>query len=376
MPTPPSPLVVASILAGVPAALWAYKCAMMVLFQRKIIYMGYAPLGARTDRLADIPRSYLHGMTCSELRVQSSNKPISALLVRPSSPSIPAPEPDVDTRLVVLYLQGNAGNPLHRLPVFQSLLAASPVNPSILAPAPRSYWTSPGRPTQPGILSDYTLALTHALRRFPRAHVVLYGHSLGGAVALCLLAQPSLSEILGKDAERIRGVILENPFASVPAMVEALYPQKWLPYRYLTPFVWDRWDALGAVRQLGDVEEDTTLLGRLRRRILVLTSENDEVVPKEMGAAIVHAAMGKPFSENGTGREKVNETRRTRGRTKERGQHESLCTRLVVVRGALHEDAWKRKEWAEAVSAYMHSVMAEANDSSSSASPDMKAKSV
>jgi hypothetical protein len=29
--------------------LWAYKVAMMAIFQRKIIYMGYVPPGSRTE---------------------------------------------------------------------------------------------------------------------------------------------------------------------------------------------------------------------------------------------------------------------------------------------------------------------------------------
>ncbi|KNZ80838.1 Protein bem46, partial [Termitomyces sp. J132] len=199
----------------------------------------------------------------------------------------------------------------------------------------RSYCSSPGRPTQPGILADYTAALTHTLHRFPNARVVLYGHSLGGAVALCLLAQPNLSSLLGKDADRLSGVILENPFTSVPAMIKALYPQKWLPYRYFTPFVWDRWDALGAVEK---VDGETSLLRRLCGRMLVLTSERDEVVPKEMGPAIVRVV-----SDNSCGN----------------GEGESLRTRLVVIRGALHEDGWTRKGWEDVVGVYLRGIVDE-----------------
>ncbi|KAG6878611.1 hypothetical protein C0992_007858 [Termitomyces sp. T32_za158] len=314
--------------------------------------MGYAPLGARTDRLADVPRSLLHGIACSELDITSSHRRISALLVRSSSPSMTStPDRDANANLVVLYLQGNAGNPLHRLPVFQGLIAASLMNPTILAPAPRSYWTSPGRPTQSGILADYTASLMHVLHHFPRARVVLYGHSLGGAIALCLLAQPGLSRLLGKDAARLRGVILENPLASVPSMLAALYPQKWLPYRYLAPFVWDRWDALAAVQEA----RTAPLLESLCGRMLVLASEHDEVVPNEMGAAIVQAAtrtVGSTSSDYGKG---VGE-QRMGGSERE----ELLRTRFIVVRGALHEDAWKRKGWAEAVGTYLRGVIDEA----------------
>ncbi|KAG6846648.1 hypothetical protein H0H93_012662, partial [Arthromyces matolae] len=225
---------------------------------------GYAPLGARTDRLVDVSRSHLEGISCSEQRIVSSTgSSISALIVRPSSTSKTVEGPN--SNVVVLYLQGNAGNPLHRIPVFQSLLSAhssvrATVKPDItvISPAPRSYWTSRGRPSQRGILTDYTSALSYALNQYPRARIVLYGHSLGGAVALCLLSQRNLPEVLGKDAERVSGVILENPFASIPGMIEALYPQKWLPYRYLKPFVWDRWDALGALKESSDEGTEKT----------------------------------------------------------------------------------------------------------------------
>ncbi|KAG6833387.1 hypothetical protein H0H93_013268, partial [Arthromyces matolae] len=222
---------------------------------------GYAPLGARTDRLVDVSCSTLGGISCSEQRIASSTGSwISALIVRPSSTSKTVEAPN--SNVVVLYLQGNAGNPLHRIPVFQSLLSFMPATGkpdiTVISPAPRSYWTSRGRPSQRGILTDYTSALSYALNQYPRARIVLYGHSLGGAVALCLLSQRNLSEVLGKDAERVSGVILENPFASIPGMVEALYPQKWLPYRYLKPFVWDRWDALGALKESSDEGTEKT----------------------------------------------------------------------------------------------------------------------
>lgn len=67
----PSPSLLFGTLVGLPLALWAYKvserlvaleewlnlmltttdlqCMMMVFFQRKIIYMGYIPPGARTE---------------------------------------------------------------------------------------------------------------------------------------------------------------------------------------------------------------------------------------------------------------------------------------------------------------------------------------
>lgn len=49
MPLSSLPLgLMASVFVGLPTALWSYKCLMMIAFQRKIIYMGFLPPGART----------------------------------------------------------------------------------------------------------------------------------------------------------------------------------------------------------------------------------------------------------------------------------------------------------------------------------------
>ncbi|KAG5643725.1 hypothetical protein DXG03_009715 [Asterophora parasitica] len=303
--------------------------------------MGYAPLGARKERLQDVPSQYLQGLDCEEIRIQSSDNSarLSGLIVRPKGQS-------GTPNLVAIYFQGNAGNPLHRLPVFQALLSAlrlPNINPAILAVAPRSYWTStPKHPSQAGILSDYTTVLHHAAARFPSAHIVLYGHSLGGAVALCLLSK--LKDTHVSTPPRIQGLILENPFASIPGMLVALYPQRWIPYRHLQSFVYDRWDALGALQT--QEREGRTALSRLSKKMLVLVSEHDEVVPPEMGAQIVRAAMGSNAWP-------------TRG-TAVHGGPEDTRTQLVEIPGALHENAWNRPGWARAVRTYVRGILWEA----------------
>jgi len=236
---------------------------------------------------------------------------------------------------VLLYLQGNTGNPLHRIPVFTTLLHGGPstFSPAILAPAPRSYWLSTNKtPTQRGILRDYATAFRFATERWPNTPITLYGHSLGGAIAVCLLA--SLSEDSNSaqlDAtvdQALKGLILENPFSSIPDMVRALYPQRWLPYRFLAPLAWDKWDALRALQSA----KSGSILERLSRKMLVMVSEKDEVVPREMGISLFTAMNPSP----GTG---VSE--------------DSYLPRLVTVRDALHEDAWMQRQWASEVSKYL-----------------------
>jgi pimeloyl-ACP methyl ester carboxylesterase len=209
-----------------------------------------------------------------------------------------------------------------------------------VAVAPRSYWKSTSRTaTQKGIQVDYASAVRHVLQKYPAAQVVLYGHSIGGSIATCVLAtfqeqsappQSSISEINtnpGEDYSRVSGLILENPFASIPEMVRALYHSPWMPYHYLDPLALDKWDALGAMQS----PPPHSVLARLRSHVRVLVSEHDEVVPRVMSENIAQAA----------------------------GVHENpghAFGGLTVIRNAMHEDEWQKRQWATEMRRYLDSV--------------------
>ncbi|THH18207.1 hypothetical protein EW146_g2742 [Bondarzewia mesenterica] len=280
---------------------------------------GYAPLGARTEKLNRDIRVPAR-LTCEEIEISSEKVTLSGIIVG-SGDAKPTTVPE--PRTVIVYFQGNAGNPLHRLPVFSSLLSRLPSS-IVIAVAPRSYWTSTSaRPTQDSLIMDYTHVLSYASSRFPDCALIVYGHSLGSAIAICLLAQLPSNKFI-----QVRGLILENAFASVPAMVQALYPQKWLPYHYMGPLVWDKWDALQAVKR----PPEGSLLKRLLSDTMVMVSEKDEVVPVQMGHDI--------FSES---RASVKDS-------------EVDLRRFIVVEGALHENAWTKRQWALAMKSYVHAV--------------------
>lgn len=76
----------------------------------------------------------------------------------------------------------------------------------------------------------------------------------------------------GGNATQIDGMILETPFLSVKDMLISLYPQKWLPYRYLGPFLWNFWDSKTALQKLAASKKS-------KPEILVLVAGKDEVVP-------------------------------------------------------------------------------------------------
>ncbi|KAF5354874.1 hypothetical protein D9756_005304 [Leucocoprinus leucothites] len=322
LPHVPSVLTIASITLGLPLALWTYKCMMMVLFQRRIIYMGYAPLGARNQYLDDLPRSALEGIQCREINLQGRDGAnLSGILVHRDDTT------EENIEVVLVYFQGK----FQRIPIFQHLCKSTPPQRypriAVLAMAPRSYWKSTPRwPTQSGIIKDYSDILQYALHKFPAAQVVLYGHSLGGAAAICTLAelqQPHADRQSIPSFDRIGGLILENPFASIPAMVRALYPQKWLPYQYLAPLAFDKWDTLATLELHAGQD---TLLGRVSRNMLLLLSEHDEMVPREMGARIFHLATQNCSSGGAL---------------------------MIEIPKALHENAWTKKAWTDEMRKYL-----------------------
>ena len=88
---------------------------------------------------------------------------------------------------------------------------------------------------------------------------------------------------------RVVGIILETPFVSVAEMLTAVYPQRWLPYRYLGKFLWNRWELLEAMAQI----TTTTVTGGWTKRpisLLVLEAGADEIVPTGQAARIASTA--------------------------------------------------------------------------------------
>lgn len=216
---------------------------------------------------------------------------------------------------------------------------------AILAAVPRSYWKSTQRsPTQKGILNDYLQILQYTLTRFPKARIIIYGHSLGASVAVCLLSQLHQEAVHARgslhcDARfaNIKGLVLENPFSSIPGMAKALYPERWTPYHYMGPLTWDKWDAISAMR---GAKEGGSILGRLTKDMMVVVSENDELVPKEMGQELWEAAG--------------NATGAVADECHEQGRRGVGCK--VVIRDALHENAWKRRQWLREMTRYLADV--------------------
>lgn len=107
---------------------------------------------------------------------------------------------------------GNAGNIGHRIPIARMLINATGCNVFMLEY--RGYGLSTGSPDEIGLKVDGQAALDY-LRDGPETgdhDIVVYGQSLGGGVAIDLVAKNQ------KD-RRIVGLVLENTFLSMRKMI-------------------------------------------------------------------------------------------------------------------------------------------------------------
>src|SRR5437879_13065751 len=120
---------------------------------------------------------------------------------------------------VLLWCHGNAGNIIHRL---ENLAALHRMGLSVFLFDYRGYGRSEGMPSEPGLYQDalaaYEVLIT--TKQVPPERVVLFGRSLGAAVAGTPASQRPAA-----------GLILESSFPSVAALARFHYwglPMDWL----------------------------------------------------------------------------------------------------------------------------------------------------
>jgi fermentation-respiration switch protein FrsA (DUF1100 family) len=170
----------------------------------------------------------------------------------------------------VLYLHGNAATISNRTNIYRyEQLRALGVN--VLAPEYRGYGGLDGTPTEQGLYADARVGYEylHTTKQVPADRIVVYGWSLGGAVAVHLA-----SEV------RQAGVILEGTPASLVGIGQAQYPL--FPIRLLMRNPFD------AVLRVGQITSP----------LLFLHSPEDTIVPFGEGRQLFEAARAtKTFVE-------------------------------------------------------------------------------
>jgi fermentation-respiration switch protein FrsA (DUF1100 family) len=156
---------------------------------------------------------------------------------------LPAPAP---APVTVLFLHGNAGNISHR---FDKLAVLRALGADVLIVDYRGFGRSTGRPNESGTYRDADAAYEHltGARAIEPRRLVLYGESLGAAVAVDLAAR-----------EAVGGLIMESAFTSAVEVGRELFP--FLPAGLL---VRNRYDSIAKI-------------GKVRAPVLLLHSRDDE----------------------------------------------------------------------------------------------------
>ena len=159
----------------------------------------------------------------------------------------------------MLFCHGNAGNVSHRIENVAHLLR---VGFQVLLFDYRGYGHSSGQPSEEGLYEDALAAWSALVERADasRPHII-FGRSLGGAVAIDLAARV--------DAD---GLIIESTFTSIRTLAR-------LFLRLPLPDLPVKFDSLSRI-------------GDMVTPLLVVHGERDELVPFADGQALYEAARG------------------------------------------------------------------------------------
>lgn len=160
----------------------------------------------------------------------------------------------------LLFFHGNAGNISHRgasVEIFHRL------GLNVFIFDYRGYGMSQGKPDEKGLYKDARAAWRYLNkeRGFDQEEIILFGRSMGGAVAAELAAeiQPG-------------GLILESTFSSAKDVANAVFP-------VLSRLIFLRYDF-----------DTVAHVRRVTCPVLVLHSPDDEIIPFRLGEKVFQAA--------------------------------------------------------------------------------------
>ncbi|MBD3245857.1 MAG: alpha/beta fold hydrolase [Candidatus Omnitrophica bacterium] len=170
--------------------------------------------------------------------------------------------PGEEARCTVLLFHGNGGNIGHRIEKIAFLHSAGA---NVYLIDYRGYGKSEGSPSEEGLYRDAFAAYRYLreTKHIPPERIILYGESLGGAVAVHTAVH-----------RPVGGVILEGTFSSGRDLAREYYP--WLPSVFFSPL----YDSMRKIT-------------RVDAPLLFLHSSEDEIIPYRC-ARRLFARAGRP----------------------------------------------------------------------------------
>ncbi|KAI6157335.1 Alpha/Beta hydrolase protein [Pisolithus tinctorius] len=253
-------------LATVCAEVGTIGCRLLYYGQNYLIYPSAFPPESRTE----VPTPDMYGLHYEGVELKTEDGVLLRCylltqrkeVVHRFALQIPVNDEMSDdefaaTRPTVLMFHGNGGNLGHRIPLARVFYNEMRCNVFMLSY--RGYGDSEGRPSESRLCIDAQTALdyilAHANLRGPP--IILYGQSLGGAVAIHLAS---------RNPSKIHALILENTFTSFPQVIPHATPIP-SPFTILCHQKWD------SASKLPLIPRETP--------ILMLSGERDEVVPPQ-----------------------------------------------------------------------------------------------
>ncbi|QRV78612.1 alpha/beta hydrolase family protein [Ceratobasidium sp. AG-Ba] len=258
--------------------------------QNSLIYPANVPEGSRTNVATPaeygIPYTDLTFTTPDKVKIRAylliQRRTLLSADGSVGSGEIDAQGDDAEfarSRPTVLFLHANAGNVGHRIPLAKVFYNKFRCN--VLMLSYRGYGLSEGQPSEKGLKIDAQKAFDYILEHpiLQNTRIVLYGQSIGGAVAFYLASQNSAS---------ISALIVENTFMTLPSLIPTVLPVA-APLAFLCHQIWD---SASAARSL-----PTSV------PVLLLSGSADELVPPTQMQGlhdILSGAEGSEGQDKGT----------------------------------------------------------------------------
>ena len=169
--------------------------------------------------------------------------------------------PHPDAKATLLFFHGNAGNISHRI---ESIFIFYNIGLSVFIIDYRGYGNSDGRPSEHGTYRDAMAAWNYLVdeRHLRPDEIIVFGRSLGGAVAASLAAKVTPA-----------AVILESTFTSIKELGTHYYP--YLPVSWISRIHYP-------------VDEHIT---SFNCPVLIIHSHQDELVPVRFGQRLFEYAL-------------------------------------------------------------------------------------
>ncbi|KAF8154778.1 Alpha/Beta hydrolase protein [Crassisporium funariophilum] len=270
--------------------------------QNYLIYPSAFPSGSRIE--VDKPSNW--GVAYEDLELKTSDNIILKCYLIPQqlrhdTPPGTTVDEFIASRPTVIMFHGNAGNLGHRLPLASVFWHKMRCN--VLMLCYRGYGLSEGSPSEKGLRIDAQTALDYITSNpiLKQTPIILYGQSIGGAVAI---------DLASRNPQKIEALVIENTFTSLPNLVPHTLPA----LGRFTFLCHQKWDSISKIPLIPATTP-----------ILLLSGARDQVIPKEHMRTLWEAVAKRGEKRKSNGSEYKAGLERAKYMEFQYGGHNDTC---------------------------------------------------